>query len=322
MEEDVQRYFEHGLADSTKKTYQAGKKKFIQFCHLYAITNPLPVSQSLLCCYISYLAKSGLAYSTIKTYLSAIRHLQISAGLPAPEVTSMPKLSLVERGIRRLKSSEPGRTRLPITPGILRQLRALWSCRASEVDYIMIWAACCTAFFGFFRMGEITAPSPYSFNQDSQLTIADVAVDDSSNPMVLRIRLKRTKTQQFKAVDIYLGRTNDDLCPVAALLAYIAVRGMSAGPLFFFQDGRYLTKESFISWVRSALDTLGINSAEYAGHSFRIGAATTAAEQGIEDSVIKMLGRWESSAYQVYIQTSRELLAAMSKRLAAPPTQK
>ena len=161
-------------------------------------------------------------------------------------------------------------------------------------------------------MGEITAPSPYSFNQDSQLTIADVAVDDSSNPMVLRIRLKRTKTQQFKAVDIYLGRTNDDLCPVAALLAYIAVRGMSAGPLFFFQDGQYLTKESFISWVRSALDTLGINSAEYAGHSFRIGAATTAAEQGIEDSVIKMLGRWESSAYQIYIQTPRELGALSS----------
>ena len=49
--------------------------------------------------------------------------------------------------------------------------------------------------------------------------IADVDVDDCSNPTVLRIRLKRTKTQQFKAVDNYLGRTNDELCPVAALVA-------------------------------------------------------------------------------------------------------
>ena len=37
------------------------------------------------------------------------------------------------------------------------------------------------------------------------------------------------------------------------------------------------------------LDTLGLSSMDYAGHSFWIDAATTAAERGIEDSLIKML---------------------------------
>ena len=46
----------------------------------------------------------------------------------------------------------------------------------------------------------------------------------------------------------------------------------------------------------------GTNGAEkdshkYAGHSYRIGAATTASLCGIQDSTIKMLGRWQSSAY-------------------------
>ena len=40
-----------------------------------------------------------------------------------------------------------------------------------------------------------------------------------------------------------------------------------------------------------------VDQRKYCGHSFLIGAATTAATKGIEDSVIKTLGRWESVAY-------------------------
>ena len=99
------------------------------------------------------------------------------------------------------------------------------------------------------------------------------------------------------------GKMNNELCLVAALLAYIAVRGMSPGPLFRFQDGWFLTREQFISLMRADLDIVCRNSKEYVGHSIRIGAATTAVEQAIDDSVIKMLGRWESSVYQFYIRT-------------------
>ena len=49
--------------------------------------------------------------------------------------------------------------------------------------------------------------------------------------------------------------------------------------------------------VRDALAAAGVDEGNYCGHSFRIGAATTAAKRGVEDSVIKTLGRWESTAY-------------------------
>ena len=49
-------------------------------------------------------------------------------------------------------------------------------------------------------------------------------------------------------------------------------------------------RDVFGDKVRSALSILGYDASVYAGHSFRIGAATRAAEQGIEDLVIKMLG--------------------------------
>ena len=44
----------------------------------------------------------------------------------------------------------------------------------------------------------------------------------------------------------------------------------------------------------------------YKGHSFRIGAATYAAEQGVSDDKIRHSGRWKSDAFKKYIRiTSR-----------------
>ena len=68
--------------------------------------------------------------------------------------------------------------------------------------------------------------------------------------------------------------------------------------------------------VREALSSAGMDVLIYSGHSFRIGAATTALRAGISDANIKMLGRWESSAYQLYLKTPREELASVSTMLA------
>jgi len=61
---------------------------------------------------------------------------------------------------------------------------------------------------------------------------------------------------------------------------------------------------------------MGVDPTCFSGHSFWIGAATTAAQVGVEDATIKMLGRWESAAYQRYIRTPRDQLASLSSRLA------
>ena len=61
---------------------------------------------------------------------------------------------------------------------------------------------------------------------------------------------------------------------------------------------------------------MGMNPSVYSGHSFRIGAATTAHAAGMEDSTIRMLGRWESDAVMRYIQTPAEGLAQLTQQLS------
>ena len=100
------------------------------------------------------------------------------------------------------------------------------------------------------------------------------------------------------------------------MLKYLVIRGDSPGPLFGFVDGRGLTRQRLVDRLRAGLLEANIDCSAYCGHSFRIGAATTAAACGIHDATIKMLGRWESGAYQSYIRTPREDLASVSAALA------
>ena len=61
---------------------------------------------------------------------------------------------------------------------------------------------------------------------------------------------------------------------------------MARGPQFAFADRRLLTRRRFVEAVREALMGAGIDERRYNGHSVRIGAATTTAAKGIEDSMI------------------------------------
>ena len=316
MEENVSLYLGKALAPSTLRFYHTGQCHYIAFCQ-DANFQPLPLSEHTLCIFVAHLASEGLTHQTIKSYLSALRHYHIMSGRGDPFI--VPLLQYVLRGIKRSPTHAPRQPRLPITPAILRLLKFVWSPLAvSDPDYIMLWAACCLGFFGFMRAGEFTATSVGDFDPSTSLCISDMSVDDRENPSMVCVVLRQSKTDPFrKGISIYLGRTYADLCPVAAILAYIAVRPSITGPLFVFKDGSHLTREKLVCCVRQALSAAGMDTMGYSGHSFRIGAATTAALRGVEDSVIKMLGRWESSAYQRYLRTPRKSLAAPSARLIA-----
>ena len=227
----------------------------------------------------------------------------------------MPMLELILRGSRKEQSGDQKRSRLPITPSILEQLRRVWNKDPSDRDNVMLWAACCVGFFGFLRSGELTAPEKEEFDPKQHLTVKDIAIENLANPRTISIRIEQSKTDPFRqGVTIYLGRTDSMLCPVAALLSYLVLRGRGKGPLFKFKDGRALSRPRLVSELRKALAEAGLKPENYAGHSFRIGAATTAAACSIPVEVIKTLGRWKSQAHQLYVRLLTDQLSRISKK--------
>ena len=102
-------------------------------------------------------------------------------------------------------------------------------------------------------------------------------------------------------------------------LIYIDHRTSCPGAFFLNSEHAIVTKSWFIQEFWKLLEKAGFPPQDYAGHSFRIGAATTAAAVGVEDSMIKTLGRWQSAAFLQYIQSPKTQLAAVSRTLAIQP---
>ena len=289
-----------------------GERRFLGFCRRFHLPSPFPVSEQTLMAFMALLYQEKLAASTVKNYLAAVRFAQIAMGFGDPHMGEMPRLEYVVKGFKRSAGSAPQGQRLPIMPGILEKLKRVWQGYPSKRDAAMLWAAATMCFLGFLRSGEVVAPSDGSFDPAVHLAYADARINSNSPPQMLEVRIKASKTDPFRKG---VGRTDDRLCPVAATLSYMIQRGSSRGPLFVFENGKYLTRVRFVAAMREALKEAGFDPSRYAGHSFQIGAATTATQRGVQDSLIKTLGRWESATYMVYVRTSRDTLCGVARTL-------
>ena len=304
-----------GLSPATTSSYNSGVNRYLTFCHSYSLS-AFPLTELTLCRFVAFLVHEGLSYSSIRLYLCALRHRQLLDGGNDPALHSLHRLHYVLRGCHRSLPLATRPRRLPITPSILRLLHHCWSNLAQNYDIVCMWAACCIGFFGFLRSGEFTCKSWAAYDP-GMLSLRDVAIDNRLKPSVLHLTLRQSKTDVFGAgVTLHLGRTGDTiLCPVSALLAYLAIRPPTPGPLFLLNSGDPLSRDTLVTTVRHTLSSAGLEVSQFNGHSFRIGAATAASQAGIPDSTIKSLGRWKSSAFTRYLRPPVHSIAANSRRL-------
>ena len=106
-----------------------------------------------------------------------------------------------------------------------------------------------------------------------------------------------------------LGATGRKVCPIATILSYMAnprPAGSSAsGPFFIFKDGGALTRERFVK------------VAEFLGWTTMRATASALEQQchGMPDTLMKILGRWESAVYTLYIRTPHSVLCSVAKSL-------
>jgi integrase len=149
------------------------------------------------------------------------------------------------------------------------------------------------------------------------LDVADVAVE----PWGAVVTIRRDKTDQLGAGrQIPLHRHgNAELCPVAALQAWLAVSRLAEGAIFRGVDrkGRVgssrLTDRSVALIVKAAVERVGLSAERYAGHSLRSGVVTSAAQAGRGlDDIMALTGHRSVAVARGYIRraTVRDVGAA------------
>ena len=261
----------------------------------------------------------SLAPGSIKVYTAAVGNFHRQHGLKDPTRHNH-RLKLVLRGATRahclLNHTTVRHIRHPITSKILAPLlgQLKHSKSYNKHDKRMLSAAFTLAFYGFLRVSEFTSPSHKRFDP----RIHPITTDISWSKSHFHYRLKKSKTDQLhKGQTIYLPRSRGPTCPYAAMKMYLKHSRATSrpSPLFVFSDGTPLNRGSCLKHLRYLLKTMGYNPRHYNTHSFRIGAATSAAQAGLSSHDIKLLGRWRSTAYQRYIRSNTTHLLAV-KHLA------
>ena len=111
-----------------------------------------------------------------------------------------------------------------------------------------------------------------------------------------------------------IGLGSPPLCAVQAVVSYLARCGHCPGPLFLLENGLPLTHLLVTDRLRAILLSAGLPG-DFSSHSFRIGAATSAASAGVPDRLIQVLDWWKSNAYKQYIRTPPDLITPAAKSL-------
>jgi integrase len=233
---------------------------------------------------------------------------------------SFAKLQYTVKGIKRSQSVQK-LLHQPVTIPMLHQFLLILKHGLFGM-YIDTMLSCVfkLAFFVFLRCGEFTAPNA-QFDSHVGLTRQDVSLFYTEGQPCIRLHLKSSKTDPFKlGVTIQVHATGNNLCPVNALNAYLKIRDhlttTPSYPLFVLPNFTPLTRQKFTYYLDSVLNICNIPVNTVRPHSFRIGAATAAAAAGVPDHVIKILGRWKSSSYQLYIHTPLALISAAQVKMS------
>jgi integrase len=244
--------------------------------------------------YVVRLADQGLAVSSIRVAIAAIRTAHLLAGRSID--LRHPRLAMVLEGVTRSKGVRPRRQAAPAVPGLLRLMLAKRSARplgpreatvAREAIVARERAMLLLGFGAALRRAELVG-----------LALGDVArVPDKG----LLLTIGRSKTDQHgkgQRVAVCANPTEPGFCPAAALDAWLVHRrtapdlvdwtasasARAERPLFcaVTKTGRVtgapLSDKAVARLIKQAAADAGLDADKFSGHSLRRGLLTAGAD--------------------------------------------
>ncbi|TFY67726.1 hypothetical protein EVJ58_g1418 [Rhodofomes roseus] len=230
------------------------------------------------------------------------------------------QLDTLLRGATKLAPSSSKRSpRQPYTREYLSALRAYLD--PKDPTDCAVWAVLTVAFFSIARLGELVLKKKGTFDETLHTTRARIRTDrDRDGREVWVITIPKTKVSAA-GEDLCFARQDGALDPVTALLDHIAINDPPNNvPLFSHRVGRVgdngggweaLTKKVVLARVAQAAKVAKL--AVLHGHSLRIGGTLEYMLRGVPFDVVKVMGRWQSDAFRIYLRKHAQILAPYLK---------
>ena len=234
--------------------------------------------------FIAHLSINSYAPNTIITYTSEVsQQARLQYGINLANHFVIKKLLKAVR-----KQTKPD-TRLPVTAAILGSIIAATThvC-SSNYEAVLFSSMFSLAYFALLRVSELTAVGG---SKSSSLKPTHIEVARKR----IIITISKSKSDQYaKSVKLQLNaKPRSDICVYRLIKRYIRIRSTSQKAFFIHADGRPVSDRQFGAVLNICLEYARIPGAgRFSSHSFRIGACTALADQGVNEDAIKQAGRW------------------------------
>jgi integrase len=287
---DERRIGQASRSENTKEAYFFAWRAFCLWCEAASLPS-LPASACTVQHFSTWCLQAGYRINTVILRLSGIAHYHVEAGYLSPVTREI--WHYIENAKRHFK--EESRAKRAITCEMLRKIVArLPDTPTGTRNRAMILVA----FAAGWRRTEVTG-----------LRYSDLRFV----PRGIELWLRSSKTDQTgkgRLIGIQPG-DHDITCPVLALRAWIAIRGVWEGPLFpRISPQQEVTRDALARRgqvihmaLKRFLDAIGEDPRYFGAHSLRAGMITEAAKNGAtEAAIMQRTGHKCSATLRRYIR--------------------
>jgi site-specific recombinase XerD len=259
-------------AEATRRAYRSDFDAFVAWCNVRQVA-AMPATPETIASFLAAEAARGLKPASIGRRVAAIRHAHKLAGLGEPPTNSEVVKATV-RGIRRTLGAAQARK----TPATADKLLLMATTARTDLKGLRDRALLLLGFAGAFRRSELVA-----------LDVEDLEPCESG----LRVRIRRSKTDQEGVGTTIAIVAGSVACPAKAVLAWLEASGITSGPVFrsVAKGGRIgrtrLSDRAVADVVKAGAGRVGLDAGQFSGHSLRSGFLTSAARRGA--SIFKMM---------------------------------
>lgn len=289
LEKLADKFASASISRATRRAYECDWTDFWKFCRENNLEE-LPSDEDTVCLYLTHLAESGSAISTIVRRCTSITAIHNASGYYSPVKTE--RVSRVLKGIKNTIGAPPTKAKALSWQDVSKMVNQCDSLIIGLRDAAILLLGWASA----LRRSELVA-----------LDIGDLDISDHG----IILTVKRSKTDQIgSGYKIGIPRSKGPICPVVAVERWLNRRFSSPPispkePLFstigvagrgkwwWGCSGR-LTGRMVSFIVKRYAELAGLHNGNYSAHSLRRGLATDAGAAGVPERIISRHTRHHS----------------------------